>query len=400
MFRASLSLMTLALLCLPAQGEAKPLKQLTDAELVEVLLQSPGVKKREEAARLLGERRSAIATDALGRACLDDREGEVCDIALDALMQIESLESSHQLEVIVGSDAVEPHRRSAALAVLGAKDPDRLDSLVPAVLAHYRALEPSLACELVEALTERELIDHADMAVFIAADSLAIRPLRLAALDAAVAFDPPCLYIAYMGLLQDEEKRIRVQCAKGLGNTAYPGEVVVPPLQRSVQTDSAAPVRTAALTSLRYFGHPGLLPVIHEVLLHETNPTTWATALVMLEALADVTSVRVVEKLLQRDELQNDQIMIRLIRIMVMIGEPSTAPVLDVVACRSGSREVAGAAVAGAQLLDYDDGVRLQALSSWRMGVGVYRWDPAAERPDPPTLAYRLDENELLVRID
>ena len=378
-------------------ASAKPLSQLSDSELVDVLLASPSVKKREAAAALLGERRSAIAADALGRSCLDDRQGEVCDRVLDALLAIGSEDALQQVAEILRSDDVEPRRRRAALAILLAQDPGRVDYFLGEVLCQYRRFDPSFTIDLLGCIRTRELADLGDVAVFIANDELAPRDARLAALSVAEDLEHPRLFDAYVSLARDEDKSLRARCAEGLGNPAYPGSEVVPTLMRLAAKDAGAPVRAASLASLRFFVHPGLLPLLHDTVSHEANPTAWATALVLLETVADLSSVVPVAELLEDDDRLADQAILRLIRVLVRAGDPNAGMVLDSLARRTSSPGIAQAARDGARLLEAPPEVRQHTIARWRSGIGVRHWDPDGPQAEVPPLRVTLDAEGVLV---
>jgi len=381
-------------------ASAKPLDQLSDSELVDVLLSAPGTRKREAAATLLGERRSEIAADALGRACLDDREGEVCDRALDALMAIGSEDAIQQVAEVLRSNDVESPRRRAALAILLAQDPDRVDYFLGEVLCHYRTLDTALVVDLLECVRSRELQTAGDAAVFIASDELAHIDARLRALDAAEKLEHPRLFEAYVALASDDDKTLRARCAEGLGNPAYPGSAVVPTLMHLAGADAAAPVRAAALASLRFYAHPGLLRLLHNSVLHEANPVAWATALVLLEAVATPASIQAVERLLKDDDRLPDEVVLRLIRILVRVGDSSTSPILDALSSRSNRPGIAQAAKDGARLLEASPQQRMAVVSRWSFGVGVFRWDPDGTEHEVPPLGVELDAEGVLVPVE
>jgi len=392
------SVLAMALLLQGGEATAKPLNQLSDSELVEVLLGSPSVRKRESAAALLGEHRSGIAAEALGRACLDDREGEVCDRALDALLAIGSEDAMQQTAEVLRSSDVESPRRQSALAILLTHDPERVDYFLAEVLSHYRDLSPALAMDLLDCLRTRELTDLGDMAVFIASDELAHRDVRLSALVVSEHLEHPRLFDAFVALASDEDKDVRTRCAEGLGNPAYPGVDVVPTLMQLAQHDAAAPVRVAALSSLRFFAHPGLLSLLHDRLISESNPTAWATALVLLETVANPSSLSIVERLLKGDDRLPQEVVLRLIRIYVRVGTTTDSIVLDSLANRSRNPSIVQAAQQGAQLLEAPDEFRERTVARWKVGAGVFLWNPQGPQVEVLPLGVSLDEEGVLVR--
>jgi HEAT repeat protein len=397
MNRVLLFVVALGLLA-PQPAVAKSLKKMSGSELVDVLLYSNSSSKRVAAAVLLGERRAEVGIGALGTVCIDDVS--LCEVAVDALGDMNLAEARDELEGFLLSDDVPDAQRARALAIVLDQEPERLDPILDLLAGRYRRVSPALAIDFLQAIARRDLADLGDFAVFIAMDTEADRMLRLVALDTAEQFDHPRLYQAYIAFLKDEEKSVRVRCAESLGGRGYPGAAVVAALTDVVYTDSAGPVRAAAMMSLRFYTHPGLLDLVHKEVIDESDPVAWATAMVMLEALADHSSVLIIDRLIKQRAGLPDQTILSLIYVLVRIGDTACVSVLHTISTHTSNTMLIQEARGGIQMLDAPDDQRLAAISRWRFGVGTYRWDPRNPRPLPPELAVALGGDDLLVWTD
>jgi len=397
MHRVLLLVTTLALLA-PSPVAAKALKKMTASELVDVLLYSNSSSKRVAAAVLLGERRAEAGISALGTACLED--AAMCEVAVDALGEMNLAAARDEIEGLLLSDDVPDVQRTRALEILLEQEPERVDPMLDLLVGRYRRVSPALAIDFVQAMAARDLVDLGDFAVFIATDAEADRMLRLVAMDTAEQFEHPRVYEAYIAFLGDEEKPVRERCAESLGGRGYPGAPVVAALSSVVYDDPAGPVRAAAMKSLRFYTHPGLLDLVHREVIDESDPVAWATSMVMLEALADASSVPIIDRLIKQREGLPDQTTLSLIYVLVRIGDPTCVSVLHNISTHTSNNTLIQEARGGIEMLDAPDQQRLAAISRWRFGVGTYRWDPRNPRPLPPELAVALNDDDRLVWTD
>lgn len=384
-----------ALLVLPSIATAKSPKSMSGPELVDALRAPGTVRRIEGVIEEIAARRVEVAIEPLGAACLS--EGELCPAVLTALGRYGSAEALDQVEAILVSSTTLGAYRTGALVLLMDRNPERVDALIADLIAWYRHHDTALNVALLEALAERKIADLGDMAVFIAGDLEADRHLRLTAAQVAGELDHPRIYDVYIALLEDDDAAVRAEAAQALGGKGYPGAVVVPPLKFAARHDGSGAVRAAAILSLRFYSHADLLPVVHHAVQHETNPMAWACSILMLEALADRSSVHPIHELLKRREKLEPATQVQLMRLLVRIGDQAGIPVLHAAALRTGDPDVRQAAQNASALLTGPEEQRLAALSQWTFGVGVYPWDPDVPRVPRKPLRVELDESDVLI---
>lgn len=394
----ALPLLAFALtLALPATASAAKLAKLTDPELAKLVAdRAADEDDRVEAAELLAEHRAATQVGTMAQACDPTDVVNVCEHVLAALESLEGPEAMAEVERILLITDLDDSMRHKALKILRKLDPYRLDARVPQVLAEYRTLGAGFAADLLEVLPERKLTDWQDITILIATDAGANRRVRVAALDAAEAFDHPALYDAWMGLLSDEDKKIRARCAENLGRSGLPSSLIRPTLVQVVRTDDTGKVRAAALKSLRYHADPSLLPLLHDEVLNEKHPMAWGHAMELLEPLADASSVPTLCQLLGMQENLLEEGVVRIVHTLVRIGDPSAVPCLEALERASASPVVKAEARAAIDLLAKPEPQRIDLISGWQV-VDVWVADPAQPEPAPFQLGVSLDANGMAV---
>ncbi len=385
-----LPILALALL-LPATASPAKLTKLSDPELANLVAdRAADEDDRVEAAGLLADRQAVDQAATMAAACAPDDIENVCEHVLAAYEAMQDDAAMAQVEVALLSSDLHDGLRHKALKILRELAPYRADARVPQVLGEYRTLGAGFAADLVAYLPERKLVDWQDITILMATDAGAKRRVRLAALDAAEAFDHPALYHAWIALLDDEDKKIRARCATELGRSGLPSSLVRPTLVEVARTDEAGKVRAAALKSLRYHADPSLLPLLHQAVLGEKNPLAWGHAMELLEPLADASSVDTLCQLLGRQENLIEEGVIRIVHTLVRIGEPSALPCLEALARTTASDAVRREAQAAIDLLAAPGGIQEEVLAGWGV-IEIHLADPAQPEPEPVELGVRLD---------
>ncbi len=385
-----------AALVFPSAAVAKKLEKMSDAELIDVLQNSDDEDDREDAAELLGERGSEEAIEALGAVCTSDPEKSVCDTAVEALADIGGHTALGHLTGILSNDLVSDGSRKKALKQLLDEDASRVDKAVPVVLGTYRKLDNSFIIALLKALVDRDLRGAGDLTILIAKDRTIKRKPRLKALEAAESINHPLLYDAYLSLLDDDDKKVRISACKGLARSGMPGSVVAPALENVVRTDKKGGVRAAALAALKYYAHPGLLPLIHTEVLNEKDPIAWGHSVDLLIALADVSSVETIHQVLRRDDNMVTEGVVALIHLLVRIGDPSSAHALESLEDRTKDDVVEDECEIALKHFQEKDPAEFVAV----VPAGVIIWDTTAPEPELPTLAVEIDANGIAVWIN
>lgn len=388
------TLLLLALaLALPATASAAKLSKLSDDDLAKLVAdRSADEDDRVEAAELLAEHRAVAQVGTMAQACVPTDIVNVCEHVLAALESLEAPEALAQVEAALIQPDLDDALRHKALKILRRLDPYRVDARVVQVLGEYRTLGAGFAVDLVAVLPERKLTDYQDITILIATDAGAARRVRIAALDAAEAFDHPALYDAWMGLLGDEDKKIRARCATNLGRSGLPSSLVRPTLVEVVQRDDAGKVRAAALKSLRFHADASLLPVLHDEVLNEKHPVAWGHAMELLEPLADESSVSTLCQLLGRQENLIEEGVVRIVHTLVRIGDPAAVPCLEGLERATASAVVRTEARAAIDLLAVPEPQRVEVIHGW----SVLEIRPSAmDQPElaPFELGVQLDES-------
>ncbi len=384
-------------LTLPTTAAAAKLSKLSDPDLAK-LVADRGADEgdRVEAAELLADHRAVAQAATMAKACDPTDVVNVCEHVLAALEDLESDEAMAQVEAALMMPDLDDALRHKALKILRKLAPYRVDARVPQVLSEYRSLGAGFASDLVATLPERKLTDWQDITILIATDAGANRRVRVAALDAAEAFDHPALYDAWMGLLSDEDKNIRARCATNLGRSGLPSSQIRPTLVELVRTDDAGKVRAAALKSLRFHADPSLLPLLHDEVLNEKHPIAWGHAMELLEPLADASSVATLCQLLGRQENLLEEGAVRIVHTLVRIGDPSAVPCLEALERATASGMVRAEARAAIDLLAVPEAQRVEVITGWGV-TEVYLVDPSQPEPAPFTLGVQLDANGMAV---
>jgi hypothetical protein len=385
----------LLLAAVPATADAKSPKKMSDAELLDELKGGEKASLRANAAEELGARRLQSAAGDLGMVCGDDPEVEVCDAAMDALLQLNSSDAWDAVQGIFERPSASAASRRRALSVLLDKSPALFDDSAPRVMAVYRGLDPALASDLFVAIKDRNLTGLSDAVMFAALDSKYNREARLVALATAESFDHPRLYEAYVAFLGDHDREVRVHACEGLNEPGLPGSVVVPALLEHGQNDPEGSVRSACMDALRNYTHTDMLSLIHDRIVHDSHPYAWDSALALLVILADESSLKPMYEVLdKKTSLKADKLTLLVDLIASMKAESSLGPLRALEQRHQGSalaehiREVL-------PLIEDD----YSTIDRPKPTVDFEVWVPGEEDPRVPALTVSMGSNDTLTGI-
>ncbi len=314
---------------------------------------------------------------------------------MSALADIGTPEALDKLVVILENGDLEDGGRKKALNKLLDADPSRADGAIPGVLGTYRKLQPPFTNRLLDTLVSRDLRDFADLTILVASDRTLKTKVRKNALKAAEELNHPLLHDAYISLLDDSDKKLRIAACQGLSRTGLPSGVVAPALEQVVRSDEKGDVRTAALKSLKFHAHAGLLPLIHSEVLTEMHPIAWGHSVDLLIALADASSVDTIHQVLLRDDNLPDDGVIALIHLLVRIGDPSSIHALRSLEARATGTVDSEAVIARKYL---ESEAAAGAGSYTPPATAVILWDGTTP-DDLPVLSVQLDANGVAVWI-
>lgn len=329
-----LVLLTLALsLLVPSLAFAKKKKKekardQTD-EVLLTWLESSDDGQRKDAAKVLGDHKNQEALPRIIELLQTDPELGVRATALAALEEYGrnevALSAVQQAFVDPGQDA---KIHAGALTLLLKVDPPRADEGVIWHTGRYRQNKPAWNVRLLDTLIKLNRQEARDLPLIVVMDISQPKNVRVAALDALEAFQHPGLHDAYLSLVSDPDKKIKLRCINGLSRAGLPGQRVQAALEDVVRTDKQGDVRAAALKGLKLSANPSLLPLLHSEVIAEKNLFALAHAIDLLLVLADESSYSTLLRLASPDwSMQNDA-KVRVIHILVRLGNPGAIPTL------------------------------------------------------------------------
>ncbi len=380
-----------ALLVLPGTAAAVPVDDMRCDALIQAVLFDDLKDLREDAAEELGERPCSEAIPFLIDVAFHDPSWEVRETAVYALAELGTPAAMDGVQRLLEADGSGPVVRDRALRVLLDETPSRAGPGALRGLVAYRTLRPRTAERLLAIAREHDPALTGDLAVLIARDPAADRALRLAALDTAGALAHPREFEACLGFLGDRDARLRERCTAAATRPGLPSAQIVPLLEQMATSRDGA-VRAGALDALRFHAHPGLVPLAHDRVLNERHLAAWGRALDLLEVVADERSTTVIGQVLERDRVDlSDDTVVRLIHLLLRIGDPGARPALEALAAERPASPVTEAAAEALALLD-DPAARQRWAAGWAPRVAYEVWDPAA--PDAPLPPLRVTRDE------
>lgn len=390
------AILLLSLLTAPIAMAKSPGKMSPD-ELI-AMLADDSKGNRMKAADEIKKRRLAEATDALGTVCKPSEEHDVCVRALWALQEITGDAAENHVVRALMTEGIELESRRAAFRVLEKMDKSKAGQAAGVILADYRNVPPVWTVNLLDAIVAGNNRSYWDYTILIAQDVTANRRIRVKALDLAEKVKHPRLYEAQIALLTDDEKKLQVRCAQGLGRSGLPANEVVPPLMTVAQHSDKGDVRAAALKSLRSYASPELLPLVNQAVVNEVHLGAATHAYILFEALADQSSVPSLQTLLRREGLP-DETLITLIHTGVRIGDPAVIPELQFLFTNHANEVVRLEADRAIAALGGPPEQRTTLIASMP-SVQVTFVTDAQPTPPPPPLALSVDVNGHVAGVD
>lgn len=395
------AVLMLSFLLLPGVADAKKMKAMTDAEILEILASSPDEALRDEAAAMLGDRGSREAIPALTKAAMEETSLAV---------QLEAIDSLHDLRVLDPIQAIfetEGHDEKVyakALAILMKEDAPRADAAVPYHLSRYRSHTPSFTMSLLRAVVRLNRQDARDLALVVVTDVGQKRKVRVKALEVMETLKHPGLTQAYLALVTDDDKKIKIRCIEGLTRTGLDGDQVTAALSDVARSDKQGDVRAKAMRALKNYTHPGLLPLVHDRIANEKHLVAWGHAAEMLLVLADPTSVPVITRLMNPEVNLPDAYRIELINTLVRLGDPSCVPALQVLAdamIEADQANVRNAALRAIELLSpAKEQERIVFVQAWAPPVEVVIWEVGATVVETYEMSVSVDASGMVVGAD
>jgi len=311
-------MLTLALL---ATADAASVKKTSTDDLINELRAGAKSSRRVDCARELGLRKATEAIGALTEVC-GISENDVCSEAMLSLEAIGTDDGWASLQSILEYPSeLDVGLRTQASDLLREHDAARWDDSAPRLVARYRTLEPRFVQPTLVTVGQRNLAHLADEAAWIAQDAGADREVRLAALDLAEQWREPRLFRAYLSLVRDPDRELRVRCIRGLDRPDLPASEVVPLLMAAAAKDPEGAVRAAALDGLRNWTHPQLKQMLYDHMENERHPLVWAEVLELSFVLADDDSVEPFGEAIRNRTFQEMDDLARMIQALVELGD-------------------------------------------------------------------------------
>jgi hypothetical protein len=295
---------------------------------------------RAEAAKYLGDTKVESAIPDLVRVVRTDPDTGVRKSALNALVEYSDEASIDAFVEILHDDKLSSELLDTALKRVLKRDATRADDAVPYYLSRYRKNTVEFNVSLLDALQAMNRQDTQDLPLVIVMDSGQKRRVRVKALDVLEKRNHPGIYEAYFALLNDDEKPIKIRCIQGLSRSGLPAKRVSTALEGVVRNDKQGDVRAAAMKALKFYANPGLLPLLHYEALNEMHPMAWGHAVDLLLVIADASSYSTLIQLIGPDKYVSDEWTIKIIHILIRIGDPGAIPALASLRDRSETQQV------------------------------------------------------------
>jgi hypothetical protein len=390
-----------ALLLVPSLALAKKpkTKGLSDADLIK-MLSHDDEDYREAAAELLGEHKSDDAIPALTKLAIEDKESDVYVQAMWALEEIDTDAAWDGLQTIFETPEATEDIRQKALRKLMDKKLERADNGVPYYLLNYKDNSNPFNNQLLDALVKLDRKDMRDLPMLMVRDTRLKRPVRVNALDAVEALKHPGVVEAYIALLDDEDKKIKMRCIKGLSRAGLPADRVGPPLEEVVRTDKMGDVRAAALSALKMYVYPELLALVQPLVTTEKHPMAWANAVEIFAAVADSSSMGTLQRLLGPEMSVGDNYLVLLIQTAVRLGDPTIVPTLEGLRDRTESTEVAAECKNAIRLLSPEAKAERVTVVQSYVVPGVVYYDTAAVTYVAPEVSMTVSDSGTVVTSD
>lgn len=263
----------------------------SNAELIEILENHTRESKREDAARILGERRADEAIAPLGERCPSDSSLAVCIASVEALSSIGGQRAHGQLQSLLLNNRVPTPARVESLNILIPVAPELIARAVPLLVVQYRTLPEEITVPIIDAIASLQMNHLADVPLLISIDGEAPRSVRLAGHHVSELFQHTHLWQSHLALLNDPDTRMRAHCAEALADHNLPGSIIAPRLEEVLASDVEGNVRAAAATALLQHTHEGLLPTLYRRLAEERHPNAWSSVIDLIVVINSRTSI-------------------------------------------------------------------------------------------------------------
>lgn len=377
-FLAALVALAMTLPSLALAKKRPNLKKSSDPELIE-LLEDDDKRVREAAAKELGDRKTTDAIDGLVELTITDEDSDVYVQSMWALQAIGGDKGWSALQMIFETPEASEDVRSKILKNLMAKEMDRADNGVPYYLLNYKKNGVGFNVQLLKALAKLDRRDMQDLPMLMVRDRRQKKRVRVAALDTLESLKHPGLVEAYLALLDDNEKKIKMRCIKGLSRSGLPADRVGPALEEVVRTDKQGDVRAAALAALKFYLYPELLPLVQSLATTEKHPMAWFHSVDMLAVLANQGSIPTIQTLLGPDMHLSDGQVVHLLHALVRIGDPVVIPSIEGHMSRTDSADVIAECQAAIRLLAPEaEAERLTIITTYAAPAEVVIYDSAS----------------------
>jgi HEAT repeat protein len=329
-------------------------------ELIEILANHSRESKREEAARILGERGAQEAVATLGERCPNDSALSVCMASVQALGAIGGQRGNLQLQTLLLNNQIPTQARVEAISLLLPVDPELLTRAIPLLLVHYRALPEEISVPLVDAIASLQLNHLADIPLFISVDTEAPRAVRLAGHHVSELFQHTHLWQSHLALLDDPDTRMRAHCAEALRD---------------------------------------LLPTLHTRLSTERHPTAWSAIIDLLGAINNQSSTEPLLSTLSQAERRSVDDMRKILTQIAVLADESRIPQIYALEQNYQGRELAEVCRAATTALAVPINERAAEIA--RIGATPQpphrRWDSSVPDAAYAPLSVSIDSRGVLI---
>jgi len=371
----------------------------SNLELIEILENHSRESKREDAARILGERGAAEAVAPLGERCPNDNSLSVCMASLQALAAIGGQRANLQIQSLLLNNGVPTPARVEAIAILLPVASELITSAIPRLLVHYRALPEEISIPLIDTIASLQLTHFADIPLFISVDSEAPRAVRLAGHHVSELFQHTHLWQSHLALLNDPDTRMRAHCAESLNNSNLPSSIIAPRLEAILESDVEGNVRAAAASALLQHTHEGLLPTLHARLISERHPTAWSAIIDLLGVINNQSSIEPLLATFSQADRRPVGDMRKILHQIATLADESIIPQIYALEQNYQGRELAEICRAATAALSVPIGERAAQLG--RIGAiqqpSFQLWDSSTPDPAYAPLSVSINNNGILV---
>ena len=385
-------------IALLATVDAASVKKTSTDDLINELRAGGKSSRRVDCARELGDRGATEAIPALAEVC-GISENDICSESMLSLEKLGGDEAWSKLQGILEYEGdLDVGLRLQASSLVQQHAPSLWDDSAPRLVARYRTLEPGFVVPTLETVGKRNLAHLADEATYIAIDAEADRSVRLAALDLSEQWREPRLFRAYLAMVRDPDRELRVRCVAGLDDPNLPASEVVPLLMAAASKDPEGAVRAAALDALRHWTHPQLKHMLYTHMESERHPDVWPEVLELSLVLADQDSVEPFNEAIKTRNFQDHDDLARMIQALVELGSQDSITAIRAVEQKYQGTQIAEMCRDALEWLilkpNEREGAPPMVFSSSK--IDFRAWTPGSAEPSVPKLPCALGAGEVL----